>query len=243
MILPKSLVIVEDEVITQRFLQDIVSQYDVEVTGCFDNAQDTLENIKKIKCDMMLMDINIKGSMDGIQLAREILRDNTIPIIFITAHNDDDTLEELLELAPYGFIGKPFSSKDVLVTLQIAYKRYTTHSKTSTSTVAQVDKPEVSEVRINDKYYFSKEKDELYANEIALKLNPKQRMLIRILVSSINQSVPNGLLVSQIWENEDVADSALRTLVYSLRKLLPDLPLISQSKVGYQLISEKNERV
>ncbi len=45
---------------------------------------------------MILMDINIKGSVDGIQLARKILETYTFPIVFITAHNDDATLEELL---------------------------------------------------------------------------------------------------------------------------------------------------
>lgn len=59
--LPKNIVIVEDEVITQRYLQDILSQHQVHVSGCFDNALDTLEALKRIECDMILMDINIKA--------------------------------------------------------------------------------------------------------------------------------------------------------------------------------------
>ena len=106
---------------------------------CFDNATDTIEALKNIDCDMILMDINIKGPIDGIQLARKILETYTLPIVFITAHNDDATLEELLELAPYGFIGKPFSSKEILVTLKIAYKRYLIH--TEVSRVKQVMNP------------------------------------------------------------------------------------------------------
>ncbi len=110
MALPKNIVIVEDEVITQRHLQDILSQHQVNVSGCFDNAADTIEALDHIVCDMILMDINIKGPVDGIQLAKKILETQPLPIIFITAHNDDATLEELLELAPYGFISKPFST-------------------------------------------------------------------------------------------------------------------------------------
>ena len=131
MSLPQNVVIVEDEVITQRYLQDILSNIEVNVSGCFDNASDTLEALKSISCDMILMDINIKGPVDGIQLAKIILETHTLPVIFITAHNDDATLEELLELAPYGFIGKPFSSKEILVTLRIAYKRYLIHTEAS----------------------------------------------------------------------------------------------------------------
>jgi DNA-binding NarL/FixJ family response regulator len=92
--MPKKIVIVEDEVITQRFLQDIFSQYDTAVVGCFDNAGDLLANIKGLACDMILMDINIKGPVDGIQLARKILEKHDLPIVFIPAHKDDETLEE-----------------------------------------------------------------------------------------------------------------------------------------------------
>ncbi len=233
MLLPKNIVIVEDEVITQRYLQDILSQYEITVSACFDNAKDTLEHLRDVPCDLLLMDINIKGSMDGIQLAREILRTATLPIVFITAHNDDDTLEELLELAPYGFIGKPFSSKDVMVTLQVAYKRYLTYTASSVSTETKS-----TGLQINKKYRYFKQRNELYKNDIRVKLNQKQSMLLSVLASYPNQPVSCDLLISEIWGNDTIADSALRTLVYSLRKLLPDFPIVSQSKIGYMLATE-----
>ena len=236
MILPKNIVIVEDEVITQRYLQDILSQYEVTVSACFDNAKDTLAHLRDVPCDLLLMDINIKGAMDGIQLAREILRTATLPIVFITAHNDDDTLEELLELAPYGFIGKPFSSKDVLVTLKVAYKRYLTHVA---SFIAK--EKEVLDIVINKTYRYSKQTSELYENDIRVKLNHKQRTLLSVLASYPNHPVPYDLLISEIWGSDMIADSALRTLVYSLRKLLPELPILSQSKIGYMLAIESSE--
>ena len=131
MTLPQNIVIVEDEVITQRYLQDIFAQYNVHVAGCFSSAKETMAHFKDLICDMVLMDINIKGPVDGIQLAREILNHYKIPIVFISAHNDDATLEEILELAPYGFVAKPFSSKEIIVALQIAYKRYLAHTEVS----------------------------------------------------------------------------------------------------------------
>jgi len=236
MILPPNIVIVEDEVITQRYLQDIFKQFDVNVTGCFDNGLETIEALKEIKCDLLLLDINIKGAMDGIQLARHILREKTLPIVFITAHNDDDTLEEILELAPYGFIGKPFSSKDIAVTLQIAYKRYLTHSKTYDSkNKTDID---LNDIIINEKYKYSQKLSKLYDNQTEVKLNKKQIELLDVLVKNINHIVHYDVLVNRIWEDDDIADSALRTLIYSLRKLLPDLPIISHSKMGYMLATE-----
>ena len=236
MTLPPNIVIVEDEVITQRYLQDIFKQFDVNVTGCFDNGLETIEALKNIKCDLLLLDINIKGAMDGIQLARHILREKTLPIVFITAHNDDETLEEILELAPYGFIGKPFSSKDISVTLQIAYKRYLTQSKIYDS--KNKTDVELSDIMINEKYKYSQELSKLYDYDTEVKLNKNQIQLLSILVKNINHIVHYDVLVNCIWEDDDIADSALRTLIYSLRKLLPDLPIISHSKMGYMLATE-----
>ena len=235
MLLPKKILIVEDEVITQRYLQNIFEQYDVNVVACLDNASDTLEILSNTCCDMILMDINIKGATDGIQLARQILKTQDIPIVFITAHNDEDTLEEILELAPYGFIGKPFSSKEIVVTLQIAYKRYLTHLELYKSTTKEETQNPI--VVIDEHYSYSVEKLELYYDREIVKLNKKQSKLLGILVEHIDTIVDYEILVSHIWDTENIAGSSLRTLVYSIRKLLPDLPILSFSKLGYSLKS------
>lgn len=233
MSLPQNILIVEDEVITQRYLQDILTNNHMNVSGCFDNASDTLEALTHIHCDMILMDINIKGSMDGIQLSKKILEKYTFPIVFITAHNDDATLEELLELAPYGFISKPFSSKDVLVTLKIAYKRYLTHSEVIKVKTSE----EPTDIVINEYYTYSQNVSVLYYDGLAIRLNKKQGQFLEILSKNINHTVGYDTLISHLWEDDAVADSTLRTLVYSVRKLLPDLPIVSHSKVGYSLQS------
>jgi len=237
MTLPQNIVIVEDEVITQRYLQNIFEQQNVHVVGCFSSAKETMTHLKDLNCDMVLMDINIKGPIDGIQLAREILNDYGIPIVFISAHNDDETLEEILELAPYGFIAKPFSSKEIIVTLQIAYKRYLTH----TEACRLKKKEDDNDIIIDGSYSYSKEQSILYHKGVMVKLNQKQSILISILADNINQTVDYNELVFRIWGDNNIADSALRTLVYSIRKILEDIPIISHSKMGYMLYSATHE--
>ena len=233
MTLPQNIIIVEGEVITQRYLQDIFAQHNMHVSGCFSSAEETMRHLKDLNCDMLLMDINIKGPVDGIQLAREILRSYSIPIVFITAHNDEETLEEILELAPYGFIAKPFSSKDVIVALQIAYKRYLIDTE-----ICHIkDKEYVNDILINENYSYSKTQSTLYNEGVMVKLNQKQSILLSILVDNINHTVSYDELVSRIWDDDKIADSALRTLVYSIRKILPDIPIVSHSKMGYMLQS------
>jgi len=232
MVFPENIVIVEDETITQRYLQDIFAQYDVTVSGCFDNAADTIEALTQINCDMILMDINIKGPVDGIQLAKAILKTYTFPIVFISAHNDDETFQEILELAPYGFIEKPFSSKDVVFTLQLAYQRYLSHEKNSE--VRSTD--EAREYLILSEHYsYSHPLKTLYHDDQPVKLSVKQSKLLEVLIRNVNHTVGYDALTSAIWGDDAIADSALRTLVYSIRKIHPDLPLVSYSKTGYSI--------
>lgn len=236
--LPQNVLIIEDEAITQRYLKDILGQYNLNSIDCYDNAKEALAHIKTKNYDMILMDINIKGSMDGIQLSREILRTRTIPIIFITAHSDSETFQEVLELSPYGFIAKPFSSQDVEVALQLAHKRFLAHKeKVQTEHVEET----IDIIEITEHYTYSKTENTLYFDDKPVKLNAKQTILIEILSANLNNSVDYDTLIMALWENDYIADSALRTLVYSVRKLLPDLPISSHSKVGYSLNRDMQE--
>jgi len=231
MILPQNIIIVEDEVITQEALKSILKDLDVNVRGCFDNAKDTIRELKKLPCDMLLLDIDIKGTMDGIQLARHILKEQEIAIIFITSHDDEDTIDEILELAPYGFISKPFSAKEIIVTLQIAYKRYLTHSQIFYTEDDKVQR----DIILDDIYTYSKHLSELYKNGRLVKLNPKQRKLLVLLVANLNHTISYEVLVNAIWGIDSISASGLRTLVYSLRKIVPELEIHSHSKIGYAL--------
>ena len=117
------------------------------------------------------------------------------------------------------------------MTLKIASNRYLTHTAAS-STEKNV---EANDMTINEYYSYSRNLSVLYYDGKPVKLNKKQSKLIEILAQNINHTVKYDILISQLWEDESVADSTLRTLVYSIRKLLPDLPIVSHSKIGYSL--------
>jgi DNA-binding winged helix-turn-helix (wHTH) protein len=94
-------------------------------------------------------------------------------------------------------------------------------------------------VIINEHYSYSLKSLELYYDKEVVKLNKKQTKLLAILVENIGITVDYEMLVSHIWETESISGSSLRTLVYSLRKQLPDLPILSFSKMGYALHVEE----
>jgi len=240
--LPSRVMIVEDEKLSQRHIESILGSLGIEVAGCYDNAADARAAITKDSCDMILMDINIKGPEDGIQLSRSLLQQYNVPIVFISAYSDGETLEEVLDLSPYGFITKPFSAKDVEVAMGIAYKRFHIDqnknvSRPSSSGVVKAES--FDRIRINEQYLFDLSAHMLYDNDKPVRLNKKQLKLIETLVSHSNQIVDYDTITDEVWPDGVLAASSLRTLVYSVRQILPDLPIESHSKMGYILKTVK----
>ena len=233
MMLPSKVMIVEDELLLQRHIQNILKSFDVEVVGCYDNAADARAAITKDSCEMILMDINIKGSEDGIQFSRSILQQYDIPIVFISAYSDEETLEEVMELSPYGFVTKPFSAKDIEVAIAIAYKRFRMDKKKKTETPVKVIQE--TKIIISPEFYFDTESHTLYREDVPVQLNKKHVKLIETLATHCNQIVGYNNIIDAIWPDGVSADSSLRTLVYSVRQILPDLPIESHSKMGYAL--------
>lgn len=228
---PKSVVIVEDEVVTQRYIKDIMNEYNVDVLGCFSNGEDALSGLRKSECDMVLMDINIKGAMDGLRLTKRILEEYTVPVVFISAHNDAKTFEEVLALSPYGFVAKPFSQKELEIAMQIAYRRFLVHERELPEEIEAK-----KEIKINSNFTYVVPKSTLYYKGEAIKLSLKQTKLTELLCKNLNNEVSSESIKIHVWGGDIVTDSSLRTLIYKVRKVLPELPLVSHSKLGYSIV-------
>jgi len=232
MILPKKILIVEDELITQRYIKNSIEDMGIEVVGCSDSAKDTLRILKSVECDMILMDINIRGSKDGILLAKDILRDKNIPILFISAYNDDETIEEILEFSSDGFVSKPFTSRELEIAVQVSYKAFINRKKEKQQQrYSCVEK----EIMLDRNYKFSFENRELSCDNILISLTPKQIKLIELLLKNRYHTVSTEEISDRVWGTCDTSNSTIRTLIYSLRKILPTINIINHSKLGYSI--------
>ncbi|WKL47735.1 sigma 54-interacting response regulator [Flavobacterium pectinovorum] len=120
--LKKRILIVEDQFIEAHDLQLILEKANYEVIGISRSVDQALEQIQTEKPDLVFVDIMLKGSRNGIELA-EILKENHIGFIYISANSSKSILDQAKITQPYGFIVKPFREQDVLTTLEIAFYR------------------------------------------------------------------------------------------------------------------------
>lgn len=117
------LLIVEDEAITGLQLEETLESMGFEVVGRAMSGKEAVSLAKKHKPDLILMDIVMPGGMNGIQATKKIQAKSDIPVIFITAHEDEKWLEQAKSLQTLGYILKPFNDYQVKATVEIALTR------------------------------------------------------------------------------------------------------------------------
>ncbi|ACL17507.1 response regulator [Methanosphaerula palustris] len=118
----RCILIVEDDDIIARVIDWRLKKLGYQVCGRASTSVEAIDLVKDHKPDLVLMDINIRGDVDGIDTALMIKKEFTIPIIYITSHSEGPTLERAKESKPDGFIIKPFEDIDLRVAIELALK-------------------------------------------------------------------------------------------------------------------------
>lgn len=124
---PKIL-ISEDEVIIAEDIAACLKDLGYQ-TCAIDTGEDTLDKIRETKPDLVLLDINVKGKLDGIEIGSRIREEFDIPFIYLTAYADKATIDRAKKTEPDGFIIKPFDEKSLRSTIEIALYKHDHTSK------------------------------------------------------------------------------------------------------------------
>src|SRR5579884_1474594 len=122
--MPARILIVEDEQITAEDLRDILTELGYSVTNVVSSGAAAIESAGQDPPDMALMDIRIKGEMDGTETARVLREQYNIPVVFLTAHADRATLERAKISEPLGYITKPFKQLELQASIEIALHKH-----------------------------------------------------------------------------------------------------------------------
>jgi PAS domain S-box-containing protein len=122
----KKIFVVEDESIVSLEIQSRLKTLGYAVSGAAASGDEAIRKVIELRPDLILMDIRIKGEMDGIETAAEIKKLYDIPIIFLTAYADPTTIQRAKITDPYGYIIKPFEERELHISIEIAlYKDHT----------------------------------------------------------------------------------------------------------------------
>ena len=117
------ILIVEDEMIIGAKISMQLTSLGYEVTAILPRGEDALLHIEKNIPDIVLLDINLKGALDGIQTAEALMVKHAIPIIYLTANSDEATFNRAKHTVPAAFISKPFKQLDLQRAIELVITR------------------------------------------------------------------------------------------------------------------------
>ncbi len=116
--------VVEDEAVIAIRLQERLTAMGYHVVGISYSGEDAMEQARRLRPDLILMDIMIPGEMDGIAVAKLVKTELDIPVIFLTAFSEDKIIDRAKQAEPYGYIVKPFQDRELKACVEIAlYKK------------------------------------------------------------------------------------------------------------------------
>jgi PAS domain S-box-containing protein len=125
----KRILVVEDERIVALDLQDRLQELGYSVPATAARGPDAIRLALEHRPDLILMDIRLRGEMDGIETAAQIQEQLDVPIIYLTAYADRDTVDRAKETKPYGYILKPFDAREIQTTIEMALYKHETDAK------------------------------------------------------------------------------------------------------------------
>ncbi|MDB5278011.1 MAG: LytTR family transcriptional regulator [Ferruginibacter sp.] len=117
------ILVVEDEMIIGAKISMQLTSLGYEVTGILPRGEEAILHAKENKPDIILLDINLKGKLDGIETAIALQQQGAIPIIYLTANSDEATFNRAKSTKPYAFIAKPFKQLDLQRAIELTISR------------------------------------------------------------------------------------------------------------------------
>ena len=121
--------VVEDEGLVALTLEQCLQNLGHDVTATVASGEEAVRKAAELDPDLVFMDIRLKGDIDGVEAANQIKDNHSIPVIYLTAYSDDETLGRARTTEPYGYIVKPFDSRTIKSAIEMALYKAELQSK------------------------------------------------------------------------------------------------------------------
>ncbi len=133
------ILVVEDESIVAMDIERRLKSLGYQVVGHVLSGEEAVVRTDEERPDLVLMDIHLKGTMDGIEAAQKIRRLYDIPVIYITAYSDEATLERAKVTEPFGYILKPFQEREIHSAIEMAIYKHRSEQELRAAKEAAVE--------------------------------------------------------------------------------------------------------
>ena len=221
-----NILIVEDESIVAMELESYITKLDYTVIGTCSNAEDAFKIASEHPIHILMMDIRIKGDLDGIETAAIIKKSHPhVEIIFLTAHLDDYNVDRAIVLNPAAYLSKPFNREELRVFLKIALRKI--RKDTSSDVMNQHN------IILDHEFSYDPDNHTLYCCNEIISLTKKENELLKLFIENKNNLLDFYSIENAIWPDKETNTNTIRTLVKRLRQKLKHKFIESVPSRGY----------
>jgi len=223
-----NVLIVEDESIVAMEIKSYLQNLDYFVVDICSNATDAFNIVSESKVNIVLMDICIKGELDGVEVAEKIKNKYpNIEIIFLTAHLDDYNVDRAIEVDPVAYLSKPFNREELRIFLKIATQKINKNTK-------KINKNK-NHIILDHEFCYDMSHNNLYCCDEPIHLTKKENDLLHILIKYKNSIVNFNTIENVVWPDKITNTNTIRTLVKRVRQKLKYKFIETVSSQGYKL--------
>ncbi|MFK5938875.1 MAG: DNA-binding response regulator [Sulfurimonas sp.] len=220
-----NILIVEDESLVAMSLSSSIGALGYNVVEYATNSHMAKKFLEAYDVNLILMDINLNESINGIELYESLHSD--IALIYLTAYKDEDTMSKAIKTNPIGYLIKPHKDDELRAMLKLALYKIQNKEEAQVESRKYID--------IGKGYLFDIEENKLLYKNKPIKLTIKETNLLKLLIDAKGRTVKFTTIEEKIWEGENVNNTSLRTLLYRLRSKLKHKLIESEFNIGLKL--------
>ena len=127
------ILVVEDEGVVARDIQSTLTSLGYDVPAIAFSGEEAVRKAEEIQPDLVLMDIVLRTDPDGVEAARQIRDRFDVPVVYLTAYADEETLQRALATGAFGYVVKPFSERQLRAAIETALRKRETERKLTES--------------------------------------------------------------------------------------------------------------
>ncbi len=220
------ILLLEDDSNLNETVTEFLEEQGYDVVSVYDGYE-AQEKLYESKYDLLLLDINVPG-IDGLDLLKESRQEGVVaPAIYITSMDSVDDLERGFESGCDDYIRKPFALKELLIRVETLLKRGFFHEQKE---LIQISKNIAYDIKNNT----------LIIDGETVSLGNKESRLLKLFMKTEGEIIAHERIYKHLWDyDEEPSDTALRTYIKNLRKIIGKERIVSIKKQGYKFRTEK----
>ena len=224
-----SVVIVEDELIAAEYLKELLEGNGFDVLAIIDSGKEAIKKIPRLEPDIVLMDIMLKDSVSGSEVALSLKATAPhIAILFLTAYTDDEMVNYAIDANSYGYLMKPYNESEIVNTLRVVSAR--------ANTAKQPTEPAVA---LTSSLIFHLNDQKLFQDDAEVKLSKKALLTLEILCKNKNSVVSFEQMSMYVWGVKKNSIT-IRTHIHRMRGILGNDIIKNVSGSGYSIHEYKS---